>query len=87
MPLRLTYRAITFDANGARDTLLIEAGEREGIYLVEFDLDAIREYRRRQAWGNASRRAHRYSAVVGLDVAPPFVQVNARGEQYDPTQR
>jgi hypothetical protein len=72
---------------GARGTLLIEAGEREGIYLAEFDLDAIRQYRQRETWGNAFRRPHRYGALVALDVAPPFVRVNACGERYDPSQR
>jgi N-carbamoylputrescine amidase len=83
----VAYDPIAFDANGARDTLLIEAGEREGIYLAEFDLDAIRDYRRRETWGNAFRRPHRYGALVALDVAPPFVRVNARGERYDPARR
>jgi predicted amidohydrolase len=83
----VAYDPIAFGANGARDTLLIEAGEREGIYMAEFDLDAIREYRRRETWGNAFRRPHRYAALVALDVAPPFVRVNARGERYDPSRR
>jgi N-carbamoylputrescine amidase len=83
----VAYDPIAFGPSGARDTLLIEAGEREGIYMAEFDLDAIREYRRREAWGNAFRRPHRYAALVALDVAPPFVRVNAHGEQYDTTRR
>ena len=83
----VAYDPVAFDANGARDTLLIEAGEREGIYLAEFDLDAIRDYRRRETWGNAFRRPHCYGALVAPDVAPPFVRVNARGERYDPSRR
>jgi predicted amidohydrolase len=83
----VAYDAIAFDANGARDTLLIEAGEREGIFLAEFDLDALREYRRREVAGNAFRRPHRYGALVAPDVAPPFVRVNARGEPYDRLRR
>jgi predicted amidohydrolase len=83
----VAYDPIAFGPGGARDTLLIEAGEREGIYLAEFDMGAIREYRQRETWGNAFRRPHRYGALVSLDVAPPFVRMNARGEQYDTTRR
>ena len=32
---------------------LVEADESEGISIASFDMDAIREYRRRETWGNA----------------------------------
>jgi hypothetical protein len=41
----------------------------------------------RETWGNAFGRPHRYGALGALDVAPPFVRVNACGERYDPSQR
>ena len=40
---------------GSRDTLIIEAGEREGIYIADFPLDEIRVYRRTEVHGNAFR--------------------------------
>lgn len=83
----VAYDAIAFDAGGARDSLLVEAGEREGVYLAEFDLEAIREYRRRKIWGAAFRRPQRYSTLVAHDIKPPFVRVNAQGEPYDPKRR
>jgi len=75
------------DQGGERDMLLVEAGEHEGVYLATFDLHALREFRMREVLGNAFRRPHRYSELVSLDVAPPFVRVNTQGEPYDPSRR
>ena len=83
----MAFDPIAFDAHGSRDTLVIEADEAEGVYLATFDLDAIREYRRREAWGNAFRRPQRYAALAALDVRPPFVRVNERGEPYPRERR
>jgi N-carbamoylputrescine amidase len=83
----IAFDPIAFNKDGSRDTLVIEAGEVEGIYLAPFDLEAIRNYRRRETWGNAFRRPHRYSALTSLDVQPPFVRVNAKGERYPREQR
>jgi predicted amidohydrolase len=84
----VAYDPIGYRADGApRDTLIVEAGEREGIYLAPFDLAALREWRQRETWGNAFRRPHRYGALTAAAVRPPFVRVNAAGEPYDPTRR
>jgi predicted amidohydrolase len=62
----------------ARDTLIIEAGEEEGVYLASFDLDAVRAYRGRETWGNAYRRPRLYRALAEDDEAlPPFVRRDA----------
>ncbi len=83
----MAFDPIAFDKGGSRDTLVVEAGEAEGVYLAPFDLDAIREYRGRESWGNAFRRPQRYSALTSLDVQPPFVRVNERGEPYPRERR
>lgn len=83
----MAFDPIAFDAHGSRDTLVIEAGEAEGVYLATFDLDVIREHRRRETWGNAFRHPRRYAALTSLDVRPPFVRVNERGEQYPRDRR
>ena len=61
-----------------RDHLIVEAGEDEGIYLAEFDMEAIREYRQREVWGNAFRKPRAYSALRFTDVTDPFSRYNAR---------
>ncbi|ACZ43576.1 Nitrilase/cyanide hydratase and apolipoprotein N- acyltransferase [Thermobaculum terrenum ATCC BAA-798] len=82
------YHPVAFDAHGrSQDTTVVLAGEAEGVYLAQFDLDEIREYREREVWNNAFRRPHRYGKLVEQGVEPPFVRVNARGERYDPSKR
>jgi N-carbamoylputrescine amidase len=45
----VAYDPVVYDARGnARDTLIVEAGEDEGIYLAPFDIDRIRAYRTRE---------------------------------------
>jgi predicted amidohydrolase len=83
----VAYDPIAFDKQGSRDTLVVEAGEKEGIYLAHFDMEEIRDYRRRETWGNAFRRPHRYAALTSTEIAPPFIRVNAAGEPYDTTNR
>jgi N-carbamoylputrescine amidase len=84
----VAFDPIAFDLNGnARDTLVVEAGESEGIYLAHFDMDEIRSYRRRETWGNAFRRPHRYGLLTSLEVEEPFVRVDASGEAYERSKR
>jgi N-carbamoylputrescine amidase len=84
----VAYDPIAFDDKGrTRDTLIIEAGEREGIYLATFDMTKIRAYREREVWGNAFRRPHRYKFLISPEVESPFIRVNPWGEKYNSAQR
>jgi N-carbamoylputrescine amidase len=84
----VAYDGMAFDDCGRdRDMLLIEAGEGEGVFLADFDLDAIRTYRQCETWGNAFRRPHRYAALTAPTAVPPFVRTNADGKPYHEAQR
>lgn len=83
----VAYDPIGFDEHGSRNTLVVEAGETEGIFLATFDLDMIRAHRERESWGNAFRKPHRYGLLTSLAVEPPFVRVNMHGERYDQLRR
>lgn len=83
----VAFDGMGFGADGSRDTLVVEAGEREGVYLAPFDLRELRDYRDRETWGNAFRRPHRYGLLTAPTVAPPFARVDANGTPYDPTMR
>lgn len=84
----VAFDPIAFDEEErSRDTLIVEAGEAEGIYLAPFDLDRLRAWRQRDVWGNAFRRPHRYGPLVAPAVQEPFVRRDARGVPYDPTAR
>ena len=61
----------------SRDTLIIEAGEREDVYIAPFDMDSIRAYRERETWGNAYRRPRLYGRLTSEEVEPPFVRPNS----------
>jgi len=60
-----------------RDTLIVEAGEGEDVYLAAFDMDNIRAYRQREVWGNAFRRPRLYAMLTASEVEPPFVRPDA----------
>jgi len=62
------------------DQTLVEAGRGEEIALATFDLDALREYRARESWGDAYRRPGAYGLLVDGPVAPVFVRADARRE-------
>ena len=61
----------------ARNTLIIEAGEGEEVFLATFDLENIRAYRARETWGNSYRRPRLYGQLTAEDVEPPFVRPDA----------
>lgn len=63
---------------GSRDTCLLEAGEAEGIYLAELDLDLLRDYRRREVHGNAYRRPEKYGLLVEKAIEEPFIRSDRR---------
>ena len=77
-------RSVAFDAvvhpipdGESQNTTIVEAGEEEGVYLAAFDLNSIRSYREREAWGNAYRRPRLYDLLTDTTVRPPFVRSDA----------
>jgi len=64
--------------SGSRDTLIIEAGEREGIYMAYFPIDEIREYRRREVHGNAYRHPQKYKLLISETIEEPFIRKDYR---------
>lgn len=58
----------------SRDTCVLDAGENEGIYIGELDLDMLRRYRETEVHGNAYRRPEKYSLLTSEEVKYPFVR-------------
>ena len=84
----VAYHPMPFGKDGAsRDTLIVEAGESEGVYLAAVDIDEIREWRRSEVWGNAFRKPHRYGLLTSLNVETPFLRVDAEGRAYNRAER
>lgn len=63
---------------GSQDMCVLEAREEEGIYIADFDLAMLREYRSREVHGNAFRQPHKYHLLIEEDVKAPFVRSSRR---------
>ena len=70
----VAFDAVAFDEEGPVDSLIVEAGEGEGVYLAQFDLDRIRAYREREVWGNAFRKPRCYNLLTSDEVSAPFMR-------------
>jgi predicted amidohydrolase len=55
-----------------RETLLLETGAEPGIYYCEFELDAIRHYRRNAIWGTTHRQPQTYGSIVDPLLVPKY---------------
>lgn len=60
------YSPVAYDINGIeQDNLILIADKEEGVFLAEFDIEKIREYRKREVWGNAFRKPNAYKYLCG----------------------
>lgn len=66
------------DEPSSRDTLIIEAGEEEGIYLATFDIDELRKYRNREVHGNSYRQPSKYKILISDEKQEPFIRKDYR---------
>lgn len=64
--------------NSSRDTLMIEAGEKEGVYIADFPMDEIREYRHCEVHGNAYRHPDKYKMLISERIEEPFIRSDYR---------
>jgi predicted amidohydrolase len=63
---------------GFRDMCILQAGEEEGIFVAEVDLDQLREYRACEVHGNAYRRPNLYHPLIDETVNEPFIREDKR---------
>lgn len=66
------------EMEGSRDTCIFQAGEEEGIYMAELDLDMLRDYRAAEVHGNAYRHPKKYGLLVSEKIDEPFVRSDYR---------
>ena len=66
------------DDSGSRDTCIFQAGEVEGIYISELDLEQLREYRENETFGNAYRHPKKYKLLTESKIARPFIRSDYR---------
>lgn len=62
------------ESNGSRDTCIMRAGGKEGIYIAELDLEQLRNYRESEVHGNAYRRPKKYGLLIDTKIDKPFIR-------------
>jgi predicted amidohydrolase len=70
------FDGMVYEKNGQpngqpRDQLMFEAGDSEGVYLATLDLDALRDYRRRETMGDAYRKPSAYRRLMSDEQGVP----------------
>ncbi len=63
---------------GSRDTCILQADQKEGIYMAKLDLEQLRSYREREVHGNAYSHQKKYSLLVDKKIYPTFIRKNYR---------
>lgn len=63
---------------GSRDTCILQADGKEGIYVAQLDLDQLRHYRENEVHGNAYRHPQKYGLLLDTKIDKPFVRDNYR---------
>lgn len=76
--------SVAFSSDGET---LVMAGEEEGLFLAEFDLNEIRRDRRRAIHGNAYRRPHRYKLLISPEKDEVWQRIDGIGQEYDASSR
>lgn len=66
------------ELSGSRDTCILQAGEEEGIYIAELNLDVLRAYRKSEVHGNAYRHPKKYTLLTERGIQEPFIRKNYR---------
>jgi hypothetical protein len=66
------------DGSESRDMCILNAGGEEGIYIADFNLDEIREYRSREVHGNAYRHPQKYKLLISESIKEPFIRKDYR---------
>ena len=68
---------------GSRDTCLVEADGSEGVYIANFDVDMLRDYRKREVHGNSYRRPDKYELITDTIKSEPFIREDYRCPKAD----
>lgn len=63
---------------GSRDTCILQAGGKEGIYIAELDLEQLRSYRESEVHGNSYRHPKKYGLLTDTKIDMPFIRNDYR---------
>lgn len=70
------FSPICWDSNGrCIDNTIFVAGEEDsGLFLADFDLNQLRDYRSQEMMGNTFRKVSAYSELMNPNQVPPFLR-------------
>ena len=70
------YSPICWDKNGncLDNTIVVSDDLTEGLFYADFDMDAIRDYRRREMMGNTFRKVAAYKELLDDTISYPFIR-------------
>lgn len=66
------------ESDNPRDTCILQADGTEGVYMAKLDLEQLRNYRKREAHGNAYRHPKKYGLLIDTNIEQPFVRIDYR---------
>ena len=66
------------DMEGSRDTCILQADGREGIFVEQLDLEQLRSYREKEVHGNAYRHPEKYGILIDTGRNQPFIRADYR---------
>ena len=66
------------ELSGSRDTCILQAGTKEGIYIAELDLEQLRSYRKSEVHGNSYRHPKKYGMLLETAINEPFIRNDYR---------
>ena len=66
------------ELSGSRDTCILLADGKEGVYLAELDLARLRRYRETEVHGNAYRHPKKYGILTETRIEAPFIREDYR---------
>jgi predicted amidohydrolase len=70
------FSPITWDKNGipVDNTIVLADDETEGIFIAEYNLEELRDYRSHEMMGNTFRKVKAYSELLNDDIKEPFIR-------------
>ncbi len=70
------FSPIIWDRSGTpiNNTIVLADNTTEDIFIAEFDIDKLREYRSREMMGNTFRKIQAYSDLLTAEVKQPFIR-------------
>ena len=60
------------------DPLLVRADDSEGVWYAELDVKKLKEYRKKEIWGDAYRKPRLYKKLIEDSPKPPFLRDGAK---------